>query len=311
VEALHQGADGAHVSYKNVVIYVGFTLCLSNAAADSVLVIRKSISEVRLPLVANDKYGRSLPVLLPADISVLEDGHAISNFDVRPAQDNSLQVGILLDLSYSTQANWRPMQSAVMKFMEESVRPADQTLLLAFDTKVEVEKAVSHPEEVRAAISSVPAGGPTAFYDAVYHACQNSMFKNGGVSARSALIVFSDGEDNLSLHNLNDSIAAAESSGIAVYTISIRKQKARKPADEILQQLAVATGGQAFVVRREQDIQDTLKAISEELRSFYLLYYRLSRQPERREFHRIHITPAQGAIHSLRYREGYYTEPSQ
>ncbi|HEY7099242.1 MAG TPA: VWA domain-containing protein [Terriglobales bacterium] len=299
------------MSYKNVVIYLGFTLCLSNAFADSVPVIRKSVSEVRFPLVASDKYGRSLPALAPADISVLEDGHAISNFDVRPAQDNPLQVGILLDLSYSTEANWRLMQSAVTKFIQESVRPPDQTLLLAFDTKIEVEKAISHPEEVKAAISPLSAGGPTAFYDAVYHACQNSMFKDGGVSARSALIVFSDGEDNLSLHNLNDSIAAAQSGGIAVYTISIHKQKVRKPADEILQQLAVATGGDSFVVRRGQDLQDALKNISEELRSYYLLYYRLPHQPERREFHRVHISPAQGAIHVLRYQGGYYTEPSE
>jgi Ca-activated chloride channel homolog len=306
----HEGADEHRVRNLGLLL-LGVCVFVTNFRGESVLTIHKNVTEVGFALVATDRSGKSLPSLSAADIEVLENGQPVPNFEIRPAENNPLRVGILLDLSDSTRKGWPQTRAALADFLQQLMRPDDETLLVAFDSKVELVRTVSRPKEAAALIPELQGGGPTALYDAVYSVCQHPTFSETGVPRRSALILFSDGDDNLSIHDLDQAIVSAESRCIAVYTISVRhKKQVENPGERILRKLAESTGGRAFVVKQDRELRAALDTISAELRRYYLLYYRPPDEMRSREFRHVRIVPTQNTGPVLRYRDGYSIVPS-
>jgi Ca-activated chloride channel family protein len=271
-------------------------------------VIQKRVSEVRLTLIATDQNDRPVEGLSPADITVLEDGRPIPRFELRAAADLTLRVAILVDLSDSTRKSWGTVRSALSSSLQDVMRPDDDVVVMAFNDRIELEHRMKTPSDLGAILSDSGAGGLTALYDAIYQACARPLFAADGEPHRSALIVFSDGEDDLSAHGLDETIARAERSGIVVYTITTHSPKKKTAGDAVLRSLAQATGGKDFVVRGASQLGRALNEINGELRSSYLLYYRASEQPGVRAFRRVHVIPTQNGAH-VRSREGYYTTP--
>ena len=305
----HEGADEHRVRNLSLLL-LGVCVFVTNFRGESVTTIHKTVTEVGFALVATDRSGRSLPTLSRADIEVLENGQPVPNFELRPAENNPLRVGILVDLSDSTRTSWPQTRSTLVAFLQQLMRHDDQTMLVAFDSKVELLKTLSEPQQAAVLIPALSGGGPTALYDAVYSVCQEPTFAEAGAPRRSALIVFSDGNDNLSMHGLDQAIAGAQSRGIAVYTISTHRRKVENPGDRVLRKLAETTGGHYFVVKGDGELRAALLAISAELRSYYLLYYRPPNESGR-EFRHVRVVPTQNTGPVLRYRDGYTIVPSQ
>src|SRR5262249_14109191 len=59
--------------------------------------------------------------------------------------------------------------------------------------------------------------GGSAFYDGVFHTVSQMLAPVEG--GRKALIVFSDGEDNASAHNMMETIEASQSSNVVVFGV--------------------------------------------------------------------------------------------
>ena len=305
----HEGADGHGVRNRAGLLLLGIGIFASNFQGESLITIRKTVTQVGLTLVATDGSGRFLSQLSPADIAVLDDGQIVSNFELRAASDYPLRIGIMLDLSDSTRKAWPLTEPLLTKFLKDLVRPSDRMLLVGFDTRVEMERPFSDPHEASSMIHELRGGGPTALYDAIYSTCQHATFVPQAEPSRSALVLFSDGEDNLSLRDLDQAIQSAQSKGIAVYTISVHRRRAQTPGDQVLHKIAEATGGRDFVVREGRQMQAALFTINSELRSYYMLYYTPQNEPPQRAFRRVRVVPARGTAPILRYREGYYTSP--
>jgi Ca-activated chloride channel homolog len=280
-------------------------LAATSFAGEAVTTIHKSISEVRLTVVATDPRGRPITNLSAREFSVLEDGHPIDHFDLRSASDLPLRVGIVLDLSDSMHKSWPILRNSLTQSLQQLLRPEDRMLVLAFDHKIELEKTVTIPQQFN--FLEIPqAGGLTALYDTLYFACQKRMLTDASEPRHSALIVFSDGEDNLSRHDLEDVMESAESGGIAIYSVSNHSHRLHKSGDTILHELAMATGGRSFVAATGSELQAALTTIQNELRSSYLLYYRIPEQPGGGKFRRIKLVPTSQGGPSLRSRSGYY-----
>ena len=284
-------------------------LAISAFAGDSVPLIRKRISEVQFTVVAMDRNNRPLVNLSPGDITVLENGQPVSQFNLRSAGDLPLRLGIVLDLSDSTRKTWPLVRSALQRSVAEVFRPQDRLLLMTFNSKIETERTVTEPDGIAPLLQASMNGGLTALYDSLYAACKNEVFLRDGDPHRSALILVSDGEDDISLHGLNDAIDIAELNGIAIYAISLHGPRTNGPGDGVLQSLAMATGGRDFVVKDAIHLQQALSAINQELRSSYLLYYRTADEGGTHDFRRVYILSTQHDGSHLRSRTGYYTKP--
>jgi VWFA-related protein len=300
--------DGQGVKRTFGIVLSVLILVISTRAADPGFVLHKRVGEVRLTLIATDSAGRPWSGLSASSLAVSDEGLAIPNFEVRTANDLPLQIGILLDLSDSTHKSWPAVRAALQDSMHGLLQPGDQILMMTFNSRVESEQLLNRPQEFVEALPSAD-GGLTALYDALHRACEHPVFSEGMEPRRSALILFSDGEDTSSYRGLAEAIASAERSGIAIYTISTHKPNQWQRGDGILRHIARSTGGRDFVVKDPKELRTALQTINEELRSSYLLYYRPPSPETRDSFRRVEVLPARDAHLQLRTRAGYYSQP--
>lgn len=263
---------------------------------------------MRLTVVATDENGRPVSNLSPTDITVLEDGRPIPRFELRAASDLPLRVGVVLDLSESTRKSWTTVRTALTRSLQDVMAPEDELLVVVFNSKIELDRPVAHPSELDTILGNPTSGGLTALYDTLYRVCDHALFA-GDEAHRSALILFSDGEDDLSIHGLGDAISQAQRAGVAIYTVATHNPKRDFPGDAVLRNLAGSTGGLDFVVKDADQLERALAKINGELRSSYLLYYRASEEPGMRAFRRVRVIPAQSEGAHMRSRAGYFTAP--
>jgi VWFA-related protein len=284
-------------------------LVLASYAAGPEAIIHKRVSEVQFTLVATDQNNRPRNNLSPSDLLVVEDGEPVSRFDLRPAADLPLRIAIVLDLSDSTLRSWATVRSALLRSLERLMRPEDTLLIVTFNDRIRSERTLNSPDQLAAALQDPPMGGLTALYDSVYRACDHPLFAGDREPHRSAMILFSDGEDDLSLHGAGEAVARAQRNGIAIYTVATHNPTKRFAGDIVLQQFAKTTGGRDFIVKDENQLQDALFSINSELRGSYQLYYRVADEQGAGGFRRVRVIPAQDESLRVRSREGYFTAP--
>jgi Ca-activated chloride channel family protein len=124
-------------------------------------------------------------------------------------------------------------------------------------------------------VRSLRPGGGTAMYDALYFACRDKLMKaqhNGPV--RRAIILLSDGDDNQSHVTREEAIEMAQRADVIVYTISTNLSGAGHHGDKVLERIADATGGRAYVPFQITEVANAFAAIQEELRSQYAISYK-------------------------------------
>jgi Ca-activated chloride channel family protein len=286
-----------------------FLSAVASFAADSTFLVRKRVSEVQFTLVATDQHNRPVLNLSPSDITILDNGQPISSFGLRSAADLPLRIGVVLDLSDSNTKSWATIKTAVARSLQDVMGPGDELLILSFNSKIELERTISDPAQLEGLLTNLPAGGLTALYDTLYHACDNPLFVNNREPHRSALMVFSDGEDDLSLRGLNDAIARAQLRGVSIYTVASHNPKKSSAGDAVLRSLATATGGRDYVVKNADQLRGALSAINDELRNSYLLYYRVPEETGSRTFRQVHVLSTQRDGAHIRARAGYFTAP--
>src|SRR5205807_1501685 len=88
----------------------------------------------------------------------------------------------------------------------------------------------------RIGFRSLRSDGPTALYDSIF-AAMPQLNALSTRPVRRILILFSDGEDNWSEHNLEDTIAAAQQADTAIYAITAHSHRYIYVGDKVLRQL--------------------------------------------------------------------------
>ena len=285
------------------------SLISSAFAAEPEPLFRKTVSEVRVTLIATDSTGRPVSNLSPADLQVLDNGLPVSNFQLRAASNLPLQLGIVIDVSESTRASWATTRDATSNFLRQLLQPSDQVFVMAFDGSLQSQVALTAGYQLDQALPAARRGGQTALYDALYAACRYQQRDDPQEPRRSALVLLSDGDDNLSRHDLRQAVDQALASGIAIYTISTHDPRLHPQGDAVLHSMAIATGGIDFVVNGNDGLGLALEIINRELRSPYLIYYHPPDPASQREFRQVTVLPALAGGPHLRFRQGYFTQP--
>ena len=99
------------------------------------------------------------------------------------------------------------------------------------------------------------------------------MTERGPEPVRKAIILISDGNDNVSRVYLPEAIKECERAETIIYAISTNWTPSRGDGDKHLQDLAEQTGGEVFFPPSVEDMATSFKDIEEELRSQYALVY--------------------------------------
>lgn len=278
-------------------------------------VIRVPVNEVSVIFTVTDKHGHYVKDLGKEDFQVLDNGTQQKINSFQNETDLPLEVGLLVDASNSIRDRFKFEQESAAEFLNQTVRPrSDKAFVVGFDETPEVtQDFTDNTESLGRGIRMLRPGGGTALFDALYFACRDKLLKeqnNGPV--RKAIILLSDGEDNMSHVTREEAIDMAERADAIVYTISTNTSGGGTRGDKILERIAEATGGRTFVPFQLSDVADAFQQIQTELRSQYALSYRPSNFRADGQFHTIEIlaqTRRGKGLH-VRSRRGYYA-PTQ
>jgi Ca-activated chloride channel family protein len=275
---------------------------------ESVETIVHVVNEVRVVFTVTDRHGRYIKDLKRDDFRVIDDQKPAELRSFRSETDLPLQVGLLVDASNSVRDRFKFEQEAAIEFLNAIIRPRyDKAFVVGFDATPEVtQDFTDNTEGLSAGVRMLRAGGGTAMYDALYFACRDKLLKqeqSGPV--RRAIILLSDGDDNLSHVTREEAIDMAARAEVIVYTISTNISGMKGKGDRVLERIAEATGGRAFFPFQMRDVSDAFLSIQEELRSQYAVAYRPANFTADGRYRTIAIL-AQDKGLKVRTRKGYY-----
>jgi VWFA-related protein len=285
-----------------------------NSSNSDIPRIRVGINEVNVVFTVTDKHGKRITDLKQADFHFIDDNKPAVEIRSFHAETNlPLQVGLLIDASNSVRDRFKFEQESAIEFLNQTVRRGyDQAMVVGFDATPEVtQDFTDDTEKLGHGVRELRPGGGTALYDALYFACRDKLLKkaqNG--PTRRAIILLSDGEDNLSHVTREEAIDMAERAEAIVYTISTNVSGTKAPGDKVLERIADATGGRAFFPFQIRDVANAFAEIQEELRSQYAVSYKPADLKSDGHFRTIEIVALDRKTFRVRARRGYYA-PAQ
>jgi Ca-activated chloride channel family protein len=281
------------------------------SADDAVTTIRATSNEVNVVFTVTDKHGRRITNLKETDFRVLDDNRPPAEIRSFNAETNlPLQVGLLIDASNSVRDRFKFEQEAAVEFLNQIVRRRyDQAFVVGFDATPEVtQDFTDNTDALGRGIHELRPGGGTALYDALYFACRDKLLKAPkNTPVRRAIILLSDGEDNLSHVTREEAIEMAQRAEAIVYTISTNVSGTKGEGDKVLERIADATGGRPFFPFQIRDVSNAFAEIQDELRSQYDLSYKPADLRADGHYRTIEIIPNDRKNYRVRARPGWYS----
>lgn len=271
--------------------------------------VRVRTDEVNVVFTVVDKEGKFVRDLKQNQFRILDNKlppRQMMNFAAQT--DLPLHVGLLIDASNSIRDRFQFEKDAASEFLYEIVRPkADRAFVLAFDETWDVTQDFTGDiDKLRTGVRVIKAGGGTALWDSIYFACRDKLMKEPSTGAvRRAIILISDGEDNLSHVYRDEAIDMAQRAEVIIYTISTSLVEKHTKGDDDLRKLADATGGRAFFPEKLDDVVTAFSDIQEELRSQYSISYRPDQFVANGQFRPIQIL-TDSKKYKVRAKKGYY-----
>jgi VWFA-related protein len=276
---------------------------LSAASAPAVVqsgaVFRVSGRLVEVHATVTDSRGRYVDDVAQTEFKLMDDGKpvAVASFE---NNNTAISVALLLDSTGSMQSALPPLKSAALKLIGE-MRPTDAVAVYCFNSMVtELQPFTTDKQAAERAILQAHALGGTALYDALVRVNRDLAGRTG----KKAIVVFTDGDDNLSTLSAAIAIARAKAAGAPIYTIA-QGEALRRP--DFLEQLAGisnSTGGLPFEIRDPSEILKVFESVSKDLTHGYLLTFQPP-EDEANGWHDIKVALSSGKGRTVRAREGY------
>jgi len=283
----------------------------SNVAAqapDGGLVISMDVRRVVLYVTVREGKARFVGDLAKGDFSVKEDGAAqeLINFS---RDDVPVAVGLLVDNSQSMMNKSADVVAAAKAFIQAS-NPGDEMFVLHFNEKLTYGLPTDLPftgdrTMLEKALDAIQLDGRTALYDAIAEGLKHLQRSN---LTKKALVVISDGGDNMSVQKAADVVKAAGLSGALFYGIGIYDPMDGDANPSVIRKLAQDTGGEAHFPKSTQEISELCQTIARDLRSQYTLSYSPTNTNYDGKFRRIEVKVKDPQHRKLiiRTRTGYY-----
>jgi Ca-activated chloride channel family protein len=280
----------------------------SPANDDSLATLKATVNEVRVVFTVTDRHGHYIKDLKSNDFRVIDDQKPAELRSFRSETDLPLQVGLLVDASNSVRDRFKFEQDAAIEFLNSIIRPGyDKAFVVGFDATPEVtQDFTDSTEHLSAGVRMLRSGGGTAMYDAIYYACRDKIMKQEQTKpVRNAIILLSDGEDNLSHVTREEAIEMAQRADVIVYSISTNISGMKGNGDKVLERIADATGGRAFFPFQMREMSDAFVSIQEELRSQYAVAYKPANFVADGRYRTIQVVAQEKGL-KVRTRKGYY-----
>jgi VWFA-related protein len=261
-----------HRLYVAPLLLVGFAQGAEPPAPQN-FQISVNVDLVVLQATVRDHGGRFVSDLAEPDFDVYEDG-VRQSINLFRHEDVPVTVGLVIDHSGSMSPKLKDVVEAARTFTRSS-NPEDQMFVVNFNEYVTlglpgIAHFTNRADELERAISSKPAIGKTALYDAVARALE--QLRTGGPE-RKVLIVISDGGDNASTRGLPEVLKMAALSSAIVYTVGIFDDEDEDKNPAVLRRLARETGGEAYFPAQFSEVIEICERIARDIRNQYTIGY--------------------------------------
>src|SRR5579864_3041807 len=280
------------------------------SASDELARFKTGTNEVNVVFTVTDKHGRHVTDLKQSDFQITDDKKPPEEIRSFHSETNlPLQVALLIDASNSVRDRFKFEQESAVEFLNQTIRPRyDRAFIVGFDATPEVTQDFTDNTEALAhGVHELRPGGGTALYDALYFTCRDKLLKAPQTTpSRRAIILLSDGEDNLSHVTREDAIEMAQRAEAIVYTISTNVSGTKGSGDKVLERIAEATGGRAFFPFQIRDVANAFAEIQTELRSQYAISYKPANFKADGHYRTIEIVANDRKNLRVRSRRGYY-----
>jgi VWFA-related protein len=264
-------------------------------------------SEVRISFFTTDENNLLVESVQKDDFAVVDDGMVIRDFrSLTRSNETGLDVVAVVDASESVAPRFHTTMNAVLQLVSQKPVGGDDRIAVVSFNGLSPVLVCSHDCRSPAAgarLLGLKAAGPTPLLDTlVYAADFISSRRKPGV--RQVLILFSDGNDTISVTSSRDALKAVIARGALLYTVDLNESGDASKGSAALQRMAEATGGRYFSVR--ESAINVLQAALADLRASYVVTYPL---PSRAAgFHSLRIFPKHNLNLRFHCRSGYYYE---
>ncbi|HEX4309732.1 MAG TPA: VWA domain-containing protein [Acidobacteriaceae bacterium] len=284
--------------------------------SQGVYTLTRDVDEVQLPCTVVDQDGHLVQDLTQADFHVFED-NTLQNIVSFSHSDVPVSLGILVDNSGSMRDKRAAVNTAALDLVRAS-NPDDEAFVVNFSDEAFLDQDfTSDLNKLREGLGHIESRGGTAMYDAVVASAD--QLSHGARRTKQVLLIITDGEDNASTLNLEQTVRRVQDlSGPVVYTIGLlfgdedKGQEAHR-ARRALQLLSDETGGLAFFPHSLNDVDSIAAEVAKDIRNQYTIGYHSSKPASQGGYRTVRVE-AHGAHHgklSVRTRAGYYPKANE
>lgn len=299
------------------------TMAVASAIALAQESIRVDVNLVTVAFSVRDSNGALVDDLTKDDFDVIEDAVPQKIAHFARSLDVPLILGLIVDASGSQEHFTRQHQHDIEVFLKDVLGPSDRVFLVGFGNHIRLVSDYSHSgadlmeawKRYDKSSGKFPELGPredrdlgTAFYDSIFYPVTEKLAPENG---RRALLMFSDGEDNSSSHDMMTAIEAAQLANVLVYTIRYTEKSHGKLTVRnqygirVMDRIAKETGG-AHIDAETTDPHTYFRQIAEELRTSYELAYYPTNTAKDDAFRKVVIRAKRPGL-TIRSKTGYFS----
>jgi len=240
---------------------------------DQDYIIRTTSRLVLLDVSVKAPGGGFVSSLTKDNFKVYEDGklQEITQFG---GADQPVTAGIVVDESGSMEHKRPEVITAALEFIKAS-NPRDEVFVVNFNEKARrgLPDAVPFSDDINQlgkALWRGSAEGRTALYDAVELSLRQLQM---GRRDRKAMIVISDGGDNVSIHKWPEVMHDVLDSLVTIYTVGIFDEDDADKDPKVLEKLANGSGGAVYFPKTLDEVVPVCRQIAKDIRARYTVGY--------------------------------------
>jgi len=245
------------------------------------------------------------------DFTIYEDGVKQTLISFQHT-DLPVSMGLVVDNSGSMYRKRPSVNKSALDLIEAS-NPQDEAFVVNFSDEAFIDcDFTSNINKLRDGLSHIDSRGGTALYDAVVASADKLVAD--AKRPKQVLVLITDGEDNASSQNLEQTIARVQQlSGPVIYSIGLlfgdeMSRAEVRNARRALTLLSTETGGMAFFPKSIDQVDQIAAEVARDIRSQYTLGYHSTKPTTVPGFRRVEVTAEAKGLGKLtvRTRTGYF-----
>ena len=273
-------------------------------------VLHADVEEVALNATVLEG-NKLVPDLKKENFEVFEDGtkQTILSFQ---HTDLPVSIAMVVDNSGSMSRKRPSVNKSALDLIEAS-NPQDEAFVVNFSDEAFIDQEfTSDVNKLRDGLGHIESRGGTALYDAVVASADK--LAEDAKRPKQVLILITDGEDNASTLNLEQTIRRVQQlSGPVIYSIGLlfgdeMSHGEVRHAQRALEMLSTETGGIAFFPRSIEQIDQIAAEVARDIRNQYTIGYRSTKPTTEPGFRRVQVKAEAKGMSKLtvRTRTGYF-----